>query len=72
MMIVDCWKQDGRIAVYCTGESVKQLINKQIVSIGGSNYNVVGHDLLRSITGIESVTVIYNSKGDYRTFEKRS
>lgn len=67
MMIVDCWKQDGRIAVYCTGESVKQLINKQIVSIGGSNYNVVGHDLLRSITGIESVMLLLDTSSMFTT-----
>lgn len=28
MKIFDCWIHDGKTAVYCTGESVKQLVSK--------------------------------------------
>ncbi len=61
MKIVDCWIHNEKTAVYCTGESVKNLIYKKTVTIGGSKYNVIGHDLLRSSTGIENVMLLLDS-----------
>ena len=46
MKIVDCWIQDGKTAVYCTGESVKQLVSKKTVNIGTTSYEILGHDIL--------------------------
>ena len=61
MKVVDCWEQEGRTAVYCTGESVEVLITQKNVYIGSSCFRVIGHDLMISITGVKSVMLLLDT-----------
>ena len=61
MKVVDCWEQEGKMAVYCTGESVEELITQKNVCIGSSCYRVIGNDLLISLTGVKSVMLLLDT-----------
>lgn len=61
MKVVDCWEQDGKTAVYCTGKSVEQLITQKNVCIDSFCYRVIGHDLMISLTGVKSVMLLLDT-----------
>ena len=76
MKIVDCWIHDGKTAVYCTGESVKQLctgesvkqlVSKTTVNIGTTSYEILGHDILISSTGVVNVMLLLNTTDVFST-----
>lgn len=67
MKIVDCWMQDGKTAVYCTGKTVKQLVSRTTVNIGTTSYEILGHDILISSTGVVSVMLLLNTTDTFST-----
>ena len=67
MKIVDCWMYDGKTAVYCTGESVKQLASKTTVNIGTTPYKILGHDILISSTGVVNVMLLLDTTDMFST-----
>ena len=62
MKIVDTWKEDQYLFLYCIDEEIDSTRNYREAVLEGSTYAIEGYDIMRSLTGQKAV-VIKNETG---------
>ena len=67
MLIVDSFKFDGKTAVYCVADTTDMDVNMKNVIIDNVKYKVIKRDIMTSLVGKTSVTLLLDTVNDIST-----
>lgn len=63
--IIDCWLQDGKTAIYCAGDRIRELPSRKKVCIRKETFDVLGYDILTALTGETNVMLLLDTQKQF-------